>query len=31
MLLVVPCAFLNEQSEGIILSNHFPQQVASDK
>ena len=31
MLLVIPCAFLNKQTEEIILSNHSPRQVASDK
>ena len=30
MLQVISCAFLNKQTEWIILSNHFPQQVASD-
>ena len=31
MLSVTPCAFLNKQTEGIILINHCPRQVASDK
>ena len=31
MLLVIPCALLKKQAEGIILSNHSPQQVASDQ
>ena len=31
MLLVIPFAFLNKQTEGVILSNHSPRQVTSDK
>ena len=31
MMLVISCAFLNKQTEGIILSNHSPRQVASGK
>ena len=31
MLLVIALAFLNKQTEGVILSNHSPRQVASDK
>ena len=30
MLLVIPWTFLNKHTAGIILSNHSPQQVASD-
>ena len=31
MLLVIPCIFLNKQTEGIIFRNHYPTQVANDK
>ena len=31
MFLIIPCAFLNKQTEGIILINHSPPQVAKDK
>ena len=31
MLLLDPYTFVNEQTEGIILSNHSPRQVVSDK
>ena len=28
---LIQCAYLNKQTEGIILSNHSPRQVASDE
>ena len=31
MLLLIPCAFLNKQTKGIILSNPSHRQLASDK
>ena len=31
MLLAILYAFLNKQTEGIIISSHFPRQVASDQ
>ena len=31
MLMVIPCVFLNKQTEGIFHSSHSPRQVSSDK